>query len=103
MRSFLVIALSWAVLVPFAASAQQRSAPHPHGELPPGLDCASCHTALAWTPLKENPDFDHNRLTGFPLLGAHNRTRCASCHLELRFDEPKLQADDCASCHVDVH
>ena len=96
------IAIILITVLSLSGAQAQQLAEHPHGPLPAGLDCASCHSAQAWSPLKEHPDFDHNR-TDFPLLGAHTRTQCASCHLELRFDEPKLQVDDCASCHVDVH
>ena len=76
---------------------------NPHGPLPPDLDCSTCHTDRAWTPLRPDPDFRHGAATGFPLEAAHEKVDCRGCHLELRFDELRVDADDCGACHVDVH
>jgi len=75
----------------------------PHGPLPADLDCAACHTASGWSPLRRDPAFDHDRRAGFVLSGAHKRTSCAGCHLGLRFDGPDIAMEDCAGCHADVH
>ena len=40
------------------------------------LDCAVCHTAVAWKP----STFNHST-TRFPLTGGHVTTPCASCHI----------------------
>lgn len=77
------------------------AAVNPHGEI--ALSCESCHTPDAWRPLREDPVFDHDRQTGFPLTGRHELASCRSCHLDLVFSEPQLIADGCQSCHVDVH
>jgi hypothetical protein len=64
-----------------------------------GRDCASCHSPNGWNIWQ----FDHEKATGFALVGAHVRAACDSCHRQPP-DVVKL-ADDCASCHVqdDVH
>lgn len=75
-----------------------------------GQDCASCHGEIDWV----NVRFDHSR-TGFPLRGAHARTKCDACHLEPvtkslpgmrcvdchKSDDPHKgsQGENCASCH----
>ena len=72
-----------------------------HGDIT--IPCEACHTAEAWTPLRDDLDFNHNEQTRFAMTGKHALAECASCHLDLRFDRPDLTADDCASCHLDVH
>ncbi|MDX1395300.1 MAG: hypothetical protein R3195_12965 [Gemmatimonadota bacterium] len=72
----------------------------PHGALPERLDCLACHTGSAWTPARDELDFDHDRETAFELRWAHARASCGTCHLSLRFDEPGAE---CATCHVDIH
>jgi hypothetical protein len=64
-----------------------------------GPDCASCHNATSWKQVS----FDHNRMTKFPLLGAHLRTKCETCHTKPP-RELKLSVA-CDSCHAkdDVH
>lgn len=84
------------------AAAQDRSR-SPHGALPAGLDCTDCHTNATWKPLRTPLAFDHDRQTRFPLQGQHARAACQRCHLDAKFDEPKLAPTDCGSCHVDVH
>lgn len=100
LRAGLAIALIAAL--PGGARAQQ-AAGNPHGRLPAGNDCTACHTQRSWRPLKRTLDFDHNASTKFMLLGRHEKASCGSCHLDLRFDMPRLSEADCASCHVDVH
>jgi hypothetical protein len=58
-----------------------------------GEDCGSCHTTRDWRTAK----FDHEKETGFALLGQHARLTCQGCHRSGRFDDdlPK----DCAGCH----
>lgn len=95
--SSIVVALAG----PRAAAAQ--GSVNPHGELPDELTCVSCHTSEAWSPLRVDLDFNHDAATAFVLDGRHEDATCASCHLELTFDEVGAQQDDCASCHQDVH
>jgi hypothetical protein len=62
-----------------------------------GRDCAGCHATSAWGTVK----FDHSK-TRFPLLGAHDKVACVSCHRDPAFKGAPLA---CASCHArdDVH
>jgi len=74
-----------------------------HGTFTIDVDCSDCHRAETWTTLLDSLRFDHSRQTRFPLTGAHTTVTCATCHLGTRFDAPKLEPNDCASCHVDIH
>ena len=64
-----------------------------------GTDCASCHQTAAW----QDKDFDHKTESGFPLVGAHGKAECATCHRQVP-GKRKLP-EDCSSCHAseDVH
>lgn len=62
-----------------------------------GKKCESCHTEKNWKETK----FDHSK-TDFPLKGAHDKARCAVCHINDKYkDTPKT----CISCHKinDIH
>lgn len=74
----------------------------PHGPLPVELDCSACHDADGWSVRAGDVSYDHDA-TAFPLLGRHADMRCAACHLDLDFGQPKIAVDDCAGCHADVH
>ncbi len=102
-RALIVAALlaGWHAALPVAASGQVL--PHPHGSLPDGLDCSSCHTDRAWTPLRLPLPFQHHEWSSTRLTGAHEALRCGACHLDLRFDVLDAAMDDCAGCHLDVH
>ncbi|WP_010215337.1 cytochrome c [Sphingomonas sp. PAMC 26621] len=68
-----------------------------HGQR--GTECAACHTPAGW----KFATFDHNRDTGFPLVGAHASTACAGCHGKAMAQRhPKTT---CIACHAtnDVH
>ena len=58
-----------------------------------GDDCGKCHTTTSWTEAK----FDHEKETGFALLGQHSKIDCAACHRTGNFKDkiPK----DCYGCH----
>lgn len=60
--------------------------------------CSSCHDETSWTSARPAA-FDH-ATTGTPLLGAHERAPCASCHTAIR-KVPALA--DCSACHEDRH
>jgi hypothetical protein len=101
-RSF-TLALPVALLLGAVAETQaQQALGSPHGRLPVGLACTSCHTTEAWSPLRQDVAFDHAG-TGFPLDGRHADATCARCHAGLGFDAVDAQPGECASCHVDVH
>lgn len=78
-----------------------------------GDGCDRCHTSDRWRPAA----FDHDVV--FPLRGAHERTECASCHIDEVYEgtpracvgchaeerdraEPDHRGfpDDCARCHT---
>jgi hypothetical protein len=64
-----------------------------------GVKCAQCHTPKSWKTQK----FDHEKETGFALLGVHGRIACNDCHRSgnLKDKLPK----DCFGCHLgeDAH
>lgn len=62
-----------------------------------GATCTSCHTTESWRTKTVN----HAR-TDFPLVGAHARVACESCHTQPA-TKVALTSDTCASCHADVH
>jgi len=77
---------------------------NPHGtqfekEMAQG-GCAKCHTTFDWHQAK----IDHST---FPLVGAHTRTSCATCHGEQKKGaEPAAYRGiprECEGCHTDVH
>lgn len=86
-----------------SASLAQRDGLNPHGVLSVTIGCEACHTTAGWRPTKTPLDFDHASVTDFALTGKHEDVRCATCHLDLIFSEPKIAPTDCAGCHVDVH
>jgi len=90
--------LSWQ-----SVQAQEKQNINPHGKFTINIDCSSCHLTDAWTPIKKEPDFNHDKMTEFKLIGKHRQVTCQSCHLDLKFDEPQVTNQDCESCHVDVH
>lgn len=71
---------------------------NPHG--PIRLNCETCHTTINWKTLSPSMAFDHNRETGFPLLGLHKSVTCRTCHDNLAF---VMARTDCHQCHQDVH
>lgn len=88
-------------LLPRTGQAQETVSPH--GSLRSGIECSACHTTAGWRSVRERLDFDHDRQTRFALTGRHADASCSGCHLKLRFDQPRLAARECASCHLDVH
>ncbi len=64
-----------------------------------GDRCADCHTPASWL----EKGFDHEKKSGFPLIGAHSRTDCITCHRQPP-GKRKLP-ENCSECHSreDVH
>ena len=77
--------------------AQESATPNPHGPLL--IPCENCHTAAGWSPIRGNPDFNHNR-TKFPLTGGHEKVACTQCHAKAVFTDV---GRNCADCHADIH
>jgi hypothetical protein len=74
-----------------------HEADQPHkGNL--GRDCQACHDTADW--LAQRP-YEHGK-TNFPLLGAHGKATCFSCHVGEVY---KGLSRTCAACHAvqDVH
>ncbi len=85
-----------------------------------GADCRGCHTPDGWQQIRNFAEdrFDH-AATGFDLVGRHARLDCAACHarparqdpaIRLAFARgtegrtyPRIQVEDCLSCHTDYH
>ena len=67
-----------------------------------GRSCERCHNAYGWRTLNARLQFDHTRLTDYPLQGRHAGVRCSKCHRDRRRFAPVRHAD-CVSCHNDVH
>ena len=80
-----------------ATAAAQQTVPNPHGDL--RLECATCHSAKGWTPVRVARSFRHAD-GRFPLAGAHAQVACQACHKTLDF---KGVSTSCVSCHRDVH
>ena len=99
LRPLLLVGL--AAWLPTTAAGQDATA-NPHGALPDGLTCTSCHTTTGWRPLRPDPEWTHDQ-TAFALDGAHDGAPCALCHAGLQFDAVDTGTEDCATCHVDVH
>lgn len=65
--------------------------------------CSACHTEhkgadADQTKASARASFNHE-LTGMPLVGAHQKVACKTCHTK-----PISQmADSCAGCHKDTH
>lgn len=68
-----------------------------------GAACEGCHNTRAWRLWR----FDHARQTKFPLLDAHAKLRCDSCHNKSAPTGAKIAPlqSDCVACHAkdDVH
>jgi hypothetical protein len=58
-----------------------------------GAQCSDCHTVAGWKEAK----FDHERETGFALLGRHARIGCTDCHRSGNLTDPV--PTECSGCH----
>lgn len=73
-----------------------------------GNKCKVCHNEFGFEVFTGGDGFNHG-ITDFPLLGAHARVDCRSCHeiegdFQSVFRDYKLQnVSDCKTCHTDVH
>jgi Zn finger protein HypA/HybF involved in hydrogenase expression len=80
-----------------ANNSQGSKTTNPHGAL--AIGCNNCHTTESWKPIRPFPDFDH-RKTRFSLQGAHARSNCRDCHVQLAFSSAGTA---CTDCHADIH
>jgi hypothetical protein len=71
---------------------QQATTPN-HKSLGFSTNCMTCHTS---TDTWFSANFDHLKVTGFALTGAHAHLDCISCHVGGKYQGTSA---DCASCH----
>ena len=69
------------------------------------LECSECHNTTKWKGAKK---FDHNRETGYALIGAHAKQKCSKCHLpqgtsSTKYKFPSIKTKKCLTCHEDHH
>jgi len=107
-RRLLVLCHQLAVVAtvgPAGLAAQIASTGSPHGTLPAGLECTTCHatSATSWKVSRAGMRFDHNQTTRFELSGRHAELSCRQCHLDLNWSEPTVAEGECSSCHLDIH
>jgi hypothetical protein len=79
-------------------NAQSQRTRSPHGTL--DIACQNCHVSEAWKPVRAVLEFNHNSQTRYPLMGAHKKVACATCHVTPVFREA---GESCSSCHADIH
>ena len=60
-----------------------------------GIECAKCHNNSDW----KKTSFDHDKMTNFPLLGAHKTAVCEACHKQPTHVE--VPSVECVSCHLE--
>jgi hypothetical protein len=62
-----------------------------------GNNCEQCHTVRGWTPAARVTAREHSNR--FPLLGAHARVQCESCHQGAANGVFVGMSTECATCH----
>jgi hypothetical protein len=60
-----------------------------------GPECEKCHNSKDW----KQTQFDHNKMTNFPLLGKHKAVLCEACHTKPT--EVELPPVACIGCHAE--
>jgi len=71
----------------------------------PVRECAACHDTTRF----KLPHFDHERMTGYALVGGHETVACADCHPTQKLRDGatttrfRLPYKRCADCHADPH
>jgi hypothetical protein len=94
-HAFLLLLMAAAALAQEAVVPDSSLSPHE----PMQVACAKCHTASAWKPIRNKPDFDHST-TGYPLHGLHVAATCKDCHIDPVFADI---GRNCQDCHADIH
>src|ERR1700722_1616429 len=78
----------------FGACVDCHTDPH-RGEFK--TTCESCHNTSGWQNVTMSDEFDHSK-TKFPLLGAHIKVGCDSCHVGGDFHKA-IAFGHCDDCH----
>ncbi len=92
-----VLQAGWVCAQQGSQASQRPTTRSPHGNL--NISCENCHTFSSWSPLRNLPEFDHNK-TRYPLRGLHASVSCKECHVSLVFTNVGTK---CADCHADIH
>jgi hypothetical protein len=69
-----------------------------------GKECSTCHSETSW----KGATFDHQRETGYALVGNHAKQACSKCHTgwdtrSVKYTFPGLSTQKCLTCHKDHH
>lgn len=72
----------------------------PHSNFPG--DCSICHLPERWDKLRDDFTYDHEKETGYALVGAHRQAACLRCHND-RGPVEAYVSRGCSGCHVDPH
>ncbi len=86
--------------VPRHGWSQQWGLMVPHTNFPG--DCGLCHIPEDWKTIRDDFEFDHEAVTGYPLSGAHSEANCLRCHND-RGPVGAYLDRGCGGCHVDPH
>ncbi len=103
----MAILMAWAMIsldcespVPRNGWSEQWGPLVPHDTFP--RDCGICHVPESWHILRADFSYDHEKETGFALVGAHARAACLRCHND-RGPVSVYVARSCGGCHPDPH
>ena len=72
----------------------------PHDTFP--ADCSLCHLGGSWSKIKPDFQYDHEKETGYKLVGSHSTAQCLRCHND-RGPVKDFSDKGCRGCHEDVH
>ncbi len=65
-------------------------------------DCSLCHEGDDWNSIRADIDFDHEKETGYALIGAHENAQCLRCHNDRGPIEVFVKRG-CIGCHENRH
>lgn len=68
--------------------------------------CSACHVPGSWLKVQEDRFVPRHAETRYPLVGAHVKAPCRSCHGPSRGEKPRfvgLSYRACSDCHADAH
>lgn len=98
--AFVGLPLACFLPVPPQAWDPERGPVVPHDSFP--ADCELCHITEDWHTIRKDFEFDHAKLTGYPLVGAHAAAGCLLCHND-RGPVEAFARRGCQGCHEDPH
>jgi hypothetical protein len=102
--ALLLLALAYACASessgPVQGWSSRRGPVIPHDTFP--TDCKLCHEGIGWRQIRKDFVYDHERETGYALLGEHAEAECLRCHND-RGPVQIYAQRGCVGCHVDDH